>query len=137
MSIAGRLMQAVFACPVERLVGHRLYNRLFERLPFGLGQVPWQAYPGHEPCPVEHDESLRRQWSDGWFDAATERQKRSDKVESALMQLHSPAFPGQVLSKLKLSAALQLSRLGWRDYSYLASSIQPFLRASQFADYHG
>lgn len=127
----GRLMQAVFNCPVELLVGHRLYNRLFERLPFGLGQVPWQAYPGHEPCPVKHDEALRRQWSDGWFDAATERQKRADKAGAMRSQLRSPAFPAQVLSRLDLAVALQLTRWGVRDYSYLATGAQPFVHASR------
>ena len=132
----GRLIQSIIDCPVELLVNHRLYNRLFERLPFGLGQVPWQAYPGHEPCPVKHDESLRRQWSDGWFDAATERQKRLDTVDAVRAQLHSPAFPAQVLSQPRLSVALQLTRLGWRDYSYLATGIQPFLKASQLVASH-
>jgi len=129
----GRLMQAVFACPVELLVGHRLYNRLFERLPFGLGQVPWQAYPGHEPCPVQHDGALRRQWSDGWFDAATDRKKRIALATAMRSQLRSSAFPAQVLSRLDLSLALQLTRWGVRDYSYLATGAQPFIRASGIA----
>ena len=127
----GRFMQAVFACPVELLVGHRLYNRLFERLPFGLGQVPWQAYPGHEPCPIKHDGVLRRQWSDGWFDAATERKKRVALATAMRLQLRSSAFPAQVLSRLDLSLALQLTRWGVRDYSYLATGAEPFVRASE------
>lgn len=127
----GRFMQEVFACPVEWLVGHRLYNRLFERLPFGLGQVPWQAYPGHEPCPVQHDKALRLQWSDGWFDPAVERKKRIDSVTAMRAQLRSPAFPKDVLSRFDLAVALQLTRWGVRDYSYLATGAEPFLQANR------
>ncbi|MEO5660225.1 MAG: asparagine synthase-related protein, partial [Polaromonas sp.] len=47
----GRFLTAVLTSPVDEFLEHRLYNDLMKRLPMGGGQVPWQAYPGHLPCP--------------------------------------------------------------------------------------
>lgn len=128
-----RFMAAVLSCPVDLFVGHKLYNRLFERLPFGLGGVPWQAYPGHEPCPVSYAEPLRRQWSDGWFDARTDREQKLRRVSTLWQQLWAASFPASVLSRARMALALQLTRWGLRDYSYLVSSAEPFLRAHRAA----
>ena len=57
-------------------------------------------------------------------------------MEKALLELQSRNFPVDVLSRQTLFVALQLTRVGWRDYSYLATCIQPFLKASQVVQSH-
>jgi asparagine synthase (glutamine-hydrolysing) len=127
----GRFIRAVFSGAVDVFIAHRLYNQLFERLPFGLGRVPWQSYPGHVPCPVPYDRPLRRQWSDGWFDAATGAAQRRRELDQTLQNIGRSDFPGQVLSRLKLRAATLVSLWGWADYGYLAGAAEPFVRAAR------
>ena len=57
-------LEVVFNTPAELCLGHWLYmERLRARLPEALS-VPWQAYPGHEPCPHGMPTGSLNQWRD-------------------------------------------------------------------------
>lgn len=126
----GRFMKAVFRGKIDEFIAHRLYNKLFLHLPFGLSAVPWQSYPGHLPCPVEYYEDVRNQWADGWFDKGVQKSKSKEQVKRYLSLAAIPGFPDRVLSRGSLRLASFLTLLGLRDYSYLTNCAIPFLDAA-------
>ena len=48
--------------PVDESIGHGLYYRWLREFPPVLSSVPWQAYPGHAPCPIEMPHGATPQW---------------------------------------------------------------------------
>lgn len=129
-----RFLTAVLANPVDDFLEHRLYNELMARLPMGAGQIPWQAYPGHAPCPIPVDSNLRRQWQDGWYERSDARAIGKALMRRLLGQVIQFPAVGQVLSRAKLATVATASLLGLRDYQYLAEQCQPFLNAAALAD---
>jgi hypothetical protein len=80
--------------------------------------VPWQSYPGHEPCPVARPFGLGYQWSSEYQSA--ERAARKERVLGQARQLiGSPRFPKKLLDKTTLRLAALAHAAGIRDYGYL------------------
>jgi hypothetical protein len=127
----GRFVAAVIANPVDPFLRHGVYNDLMAGLEGPIAQVPWQSYPGHHPSPVPVDSGLRKQWSEGWHDSATERRQHRDLLTSALPGLVSRHFPGDVLDRPKLLASVASGLVGMRRFSYLVENAVPFVRASR------
>ena len=54
------------APPLDPYLEHRLYHEVVRLWPDACFRVPWQTYPGHEPCPVaeppEMTAGLLNQW---------------------------------------------------------------------------
>jgi hypothetical protein len=92
--------------------------------------VPWQAYPGHVPCPVPADQygDLRYQWGEDWFDPDEVARKLDEDLRGYWSMLRAPAFPAHALSRGKLWLAYVLTRTRVSDYRYLLDSAQAFLR---------
>ena len=127
----GRFLATVLAAPVDEFIGHRLYNQLLLSSPDGSGDVPWQAYPGHEPCPLPAPEGLRRQWEDGWHDTGTERRNRRQRYRKSLAAAMSNRFPGQLLSRPVVLLAAVAGLAGFERFGYMTSALAPFMRATQ------
>ena len=53
-----------FACslPIDAAVGHGLYHRWLSEFQPAVTQIPWQVYPGHDPCPVPLPQGSVSQW---------------------------------------------------------------------------
>jgi hypothetical protein len=58
---------AIIAAPSRMIVGHRLYYKWMEHFKAPITQVPWQAYPGHLPCPLPMPAGLLNQWKTDWY----------------------------------------------------------------------
>ena len=127
----GRFVATVVANPVDPFLRHGLYNDLMAGLDGAIAQVPWQSYPGHHPSPVPVDSELRKQWSGGWHDTATERRQHRDLLTRTLPGLVSHHFPGDVLDRPKLLASVASGLVGMRRFSYLVENAVPFLRANR------
>lgn len=125
----GRFVKAVVSSQVDPFLLHGLYNELMASLPGSIAQVPWQSYPGHHPSPVPVPSGLRKQWGEGWYDAATSRRQRRAVLWRALKGLASPSFPDQVLNRPKLMASLASGLVGLGAFSYMVENTVPFLRA--------
>jgi hypothetical protein len=104
----------VLASPVDHFLRHRFYNEWLAHFPDPISQVPWQAYPGHEPCPLTVNEILRYQWTD-YYDAQSKKKIVSKVLENATVMLRSDTFPHVFVSKVRLRLAALLMRLGIRD----------------------
>lgn len=127
----GRFLKTVLSSPVDPFIGHHLYNRLMDRLPSSLrlGQVPWQSYPGHEPCPISVNTNLRQQWGEGWFDKHAKIQQRKIEIMSIQKMLSSPNFPQHVLNRFTLHVAMALTRFGYYDCFWLLKSALAYCEA--------
>lgn len=112
-----RFIAVVLATPNEVLLDHRVYNRMLLDLPGPIAQVPWQSYPGHEPCPlpVPQDLQLRYQW-DACYDEDDTRMLRD---QHTALCLRSAMRPGSaMLSRTNLLVAWLITKSGLRDQSF-------------------
>ena len=113
--------------PVDLFLRHRLYNRWLDRFPSAVHSVPWQAYPGHEPCPLAGDEPLTGQW-DSAYDRLQAKKERPQFLRTASAVLASREFPDSLLDRRSLQVVTGLHRLGLRDYRYLITAADVFAR---------
>lgn len=119
-----RFIQQVMNTPTSHLLLHRLYNRLYSRhFPPGH-DIPWQAYPGHEPCPFRDDTAGRYQW-DEWADRSSIRSAQKKAASDAFRTLVSGATPVQV-SSLNLLVAALATYSGMRDMRYVLRTSEHF-----------
>lgn len=112
-----RLIQAVLDTPIEHLLRHKLYNKLFERHLPPTHAVPWQAYPGHEACPYPQDRMGRYQW-DSWAEKSSLRQAQRDSAREAVLSLIYGKTAPQ-MNKFSLVMASLLTYVGLRDMRYV------------------
>jgi hypothetical protein len=124
----GRFLAAVLGSTIDPFMMHALYNELMQLLPNQAGKVPWQAYPGHVPCPFPVPSNLRRQWEDGWLDPALRRREDRKRYKVALQRVMSPSFPSHILSRPALIAAGVASGVGINK-AWVLNAIEPFLKA--------
>ena len=89
--------------------------------------VPWQAYPGHVPCPLPIPKELRYQWNK-YYDHATVRELRKAALEQASRLLGAASFPDKIIDKGRLRLAVWVTRLGVRDYGYAIKAAATFAR---------
>ena len=58
-------LRYLLSIPIDRFLGHAFYYNWMERFPASVREVPWQAYPGHLPCPLPlspEEMQARSQW---------------------------------------------------------------------------
>ena len=102
--------------PVDASLGHALYHRWLAEFPPVTASVAWQAYPGHEPCPLPPPVEATSQWAVGLARRAEARTRAALKdLESALAD---PALPGSVLSRRKLMLLRVAQRSGLLDFGW-------------------
>jgi asparagine synthetase B (glutamine-hydrolysing) len=111
------LLQAVLASQLDWFLRHKFYHKLLTHFGAAAARVPWQSYPGHEPCPLPIPPDLTYQWSQQHW--ANERSvKRQNIVARALRLLRESDFPNHLLDRRKLRVAAWIHSTGWRDYQY-------------------
>lgn len=55
-------LRVACALPIEPCFGHGLYHRWLAEFPPPVAAIPWQTYPGHEPCPIPMPPEASSQW---------------------------------------------------------------------------
>lgn len=108
----------IMSIPIDLCLRHKLYVKWLALFPPPVISVPWQAYPGHQPCPVPVSENLGYQWADEYQSAEHAARKRQVMQQSAEL-LHSSHFPKEILNKNNLRFASWIHWTGLRDYQYL------------------
>lgn len=58
--------------PIDRFLRHVFYLDWLEQFSSKVLEIPWQAYPGHVPCPLPIPENLEYQWE------STQEDKKQD-----------------------------------------------------------
>ena len=102
-------VKGMVSVPMEPCLHHGFYYDWMKRFPAPVSQIPWQAYPGHLPCPVDSGggpAGARSQWER----TASERWRASRPVfrEALRIFLRSPfsGFPGELMRRGSCAAAL-------------------------------
>lgn len=124
------LLQLVLTSPIEGFLAHRFYNRWLEEFQPEVRSVPWQAYPGHVPCPVAKPSGLRNQW-DRWYDKEGSGELAKRALTQADELLRDPHFPAHLLNRHVLWLARRLTGLGLGDYRHIFKCAETFTRYSR------
>lgn len=124
----GRLLEMTAAAPVEWFLRHDFYYEWLKLLPAPVYDTPWQAYPGHLPCPHSLDEfaSVRSQWDQ----TSADRFKASAPLYRRCRANAFGEFPGEILSRPAVLVALAMHGLRLRDYAYLWKVIDTIQQTS-------
>lgn len=122
---SGRFLAAVIATPLDLCLRHKFYVKWLSQFPKAVTAVPWQAYPGHEPCPLPIPAELAYQWDDSYRaqEGATQKQR---VIKEAAELLRAADFPDKIISRRNLRLAAWLHARGWRDYRYAIQAAQTY-----------
>jgi asparagine synthase (glutamine-hydrolysing) len=118
-------LESVIATPLNWCLRHEFYIKWLSLFPPAVTSVPWQAYPGHEPCPLPAPTNLAYQW-DQSFRAEEDEAQNQRLIEQAAELLRSIDFPDQILNKRKLRLATWIHSRGWRDYRYAIEAARTY-----------
>lgn len=124
----GHFLEWMLAAPIDRCLGHRLYHRWLRTFPPSVTSVPWQAYPGHEQCPLPVPAGLGYQWSQAYSPYRINDLRKRKRLDQARKLLRSAHFPEHLLDRRYLRLATWVYRTGFRDYGYVVGSAQTFER---------
>jgi asparagine synthetase B (glutamine-hydrolysing) len=118
-------LESVVATPMDWCLRHKFYHKWLSLFPAAVTAVPWQVYPGHEPCPLPVAKELGYQWDEKF--QATERValKRALLTQASTL-LSAADFPDEILSKRNLRLAAWTHLAGWRDYEYAIGAAQTY-----------
>lgn len=121
----GSFLASVITTPLDFCLRHRFYVKWLAQFPPAVTAVPWQAYPGHEPCPLPIPTELGYQWNHSY--QAHENVSRKQRVmRQASELLHSVDFPNTILNKRNLRLAVWIHSTGWRDYQYAIEAARTY-----------
>lgn len=122
----GDFLETILAGPCVPFLGHAFYMDWLDKFPNRLASVPWQAYPGHVQCTLPMPEGLGYQWEGGYFAHEMVVQQNQRRIERARKVLADQPFPRHLISRSVLHAATWITRMGWRDYSYMLETADTF-----------
>jgi len=116
----------VLRYPIDHFVRHHLYNRLMQFMPAPASAIPWQSYPGSEPCPLPLPPGIGTQWKT-WHTPAQQKAIHLETLAKAKAVIAARPFPGWLISRPVLRVAYVLLRLGKQGYGHLFESAAPFV----------
>lgn len=123
-------LESIIATPLDWCHRHKFYLKWLSHFPSAVTAVPWQAYPGHEPCPLPVPTELTYQWDDS-YQAEEDASQKQRVIEQASELLRSIDFPDQILSRRNLRLAKWIHSRGWRDYRYAIEAAQTYYAYSK------
>jgi asparagine synthase (glutamine-hydrolysing) len=116
-------LSSILMCPIDLCLSHRFYVKWLGLFPSAVTSVPWQAYPGHEPCPLPIPKGLGYQWQSDHF-IGLQKGKKRDLLHKARKLLKAKDFPHEIMNKEKLRLATWVYHTSLRDYGYVISTAQ-------------
>ncbi|MBA3557831.1 MAG: hypothetical protein H0W30_04445 [Gemmatimonadaceae bacterium] len=111
----GRFLETVMSAPLDACLGHRFYMKWLDHFRAEVKAVPWQAYPGHEPCPLPMPAGTTSQWEQTHV-ARLRAGRRRQAIERGRRVLSAADFPEAIIERNFLRLTTLLYRLGIRDY---------------------
>jgi hypothetical protein len=118
---------SVLSVPIDACLDHAFYMRWMELFPKIVLSVPWQAYPGHEPCPLPIASELGYQWEAAEV-ARVRRAQRRDRLRQAAQMLRAPDFPDPLLKRRSLQLAAWIYRLRLRNVGHVIGAAHVYYR---------
>jgi asparagine synthase (glutamine-hydrolysing) len=126
----GGFLTSVMATPLDWCLRHGFYIKWLSLFPPAVSTVPWQSYPGHQPCPFPIPKELAYQWDDS-YQAPEDATQKQRVIEQATELLRSIDFPDRILSRRKLRLATWIHSKGWRDYRYAIEAARTYYAYSK------
>jgi hypothetical protein len=126
-------LESIVATPLDWCLRHKFYVKWLSQFAPAVTAVPWQTYPGHQPCPLPSDGELSNQWNEK-FQAEERGAQRRTLLARASHLLSAPDFPHEILSKRNLRLAAWTHLAGWRDYAYVIGAAQTYCEYSRNCD---
>jgi asparagine synthase (glutamine-hydrolysing) len=126
-------LAAVMAVPLDLRILHRFYNKWLFLFPEPVHSVPWQAYPGHEPCPLPMRQGLGDQWDLKNVGDEQARRKRA-LLHRAQSLVQDKGFPSPLLQRSRLLLAWLAYRTNLRDYGYVLETALLYKRYWEICD---
>lgn len=120
-------LEVVASVPIEERLYHRFYVRWLDNFPEYVRTVPWQAYPGHVPCPIAPPANLAYQW-DPRVTARKRAMRKRQMITAARELLSAGDFPRPLLRRSYLRLTTLAHRLGVRDYDYVLDAARTYHR---------
>ena len=111
-----RLVSLIASASIEPFIGHSFYYDWLDLFPIDAKSVPWQAYPGHKPCPIDIDNNCITQWDSH---QKTQRKNKDDiyfKFKNALVNKN---FPFYLLNRYMIYAAALAHKLNIRNVNHI------------------
>lgn len=108
----------VLSLPIEWCLGHKFYSKWLGQFSAIAASIPWQTYPGHEPCPLPIPQGLAYQW-DGEYQVSQYTSVKPNLLRQAREMVRARDFPSAILKRSYLSLTCLIYQLGLRDYSYV------------------
>jgi hypothetical protein len=117
-------LETAVSFPIDDTLYHRLYNRWLSFLPGPAATVPWQAYVGHEACPLPLPQGGTTQWPT----EASRRPLATALTETAarFRQVLSSQFPASIFSRSRTLAAVVLGMRRMSETAYAFRTVQTF-----------
>jgi asparagine synthase (glutamine-hydrolysing) len=112
-------MAAIVAVPVDLCLNHHFYHDLLKHFSAPVSSVPWQTYPGHEPCPLPAPPGLLYQWEGDSRPDPIAKSKKSRLLGLAKEMLKPGNFPDPILNSFFFRLFMWAYRAGLRDYGYV------------------
>ena len=110
-------VKLVLSAPVEPFLRHRLYYDWLKEFPFALDSFPWQAYPGHLPCPLPVPAGLRNQWE------GRDSNDGRRELQRYRADLARGRFPRSMMRRSIAMTAWWLTRMRIRDASWMLKNV--------------
>lgn len=120
-------LSVIASVPPGLRLYHRFYVRWLEHFPPYVRSIPWQAYPGHVPCPVEDSDTTRPayQW-DERVTAAKRAMRRRAMTREVSAILRSADFARPLMRRPYLRLANIVHATGLRDYHYVLDAARTY-----------
>jgi hypothetical protein len=110
-------LEHVVALDVEPCLYHRFYVKWMALFDPTVVEVPWQANPGHVPCPAVLEGDLPDQWESA-LPASQVTEVRADLLRRGGEMLADRAFPHVVLRRGPLRLMRWIWKMNLGNYAY-------------------
>jgi asparagine synthase (glutamine-hydrolysing) len=127
------LIRQELSVPLDWILKHRAYQRLIHKVA-GAASVPWQTYPGHEPCPLPSPPGLSYQWDQSR--RSTYRAPgamRRALASKAVAAVNGGQIPSELLDRPRILAYAAAHASGTRDCESQLKLVLSLARAAKVA----
>ncbi|MGE3280555.1 MAG: asparagine synthase-related protein [Alphaproteobacteria bacterium] len=116
-------LSLIAAAEIDLFIGHRIYMDFLHLFQPPVYSTPWQAYPGHLPCPIPVPADLDYQWTRKSGVPPDAKRLARRMLRQSLRPF---AFPGWLLRRDIVFAAAIATLLGIGNYDYLLRPAELF-----------
>lgn len=115
-------LRTALAIPIDWLQRHELYHQWLGTFDPVVTAVPWQAYPGHLPCPLPLPVGARPQWQ-----IAADRGFRRQALRRASLSLLKGPLPRDFLDRAYVATVSGFQLAGMSRYGYAVAAASTYV----------